>query len=309
MPAESPGPPTGVIFDIQRYSIHDGGGIRTLVFFKGCPLACVWCCNPESQSPVPELTVNAARCIRCGLCAAACPANAIPDAEAATVVPDRVRCTTCGACVEVCPTAGRTLRGRAVTVENLLREIERDTIVYRASGGGVTVSGGEPLLQSAFAAELLRTCRERGIHTAMETCGHASWVDFAQVLRYTDTVLFDIKHVDNEAHRRVTGVGNAVILANLRRAAASGAQIIVRMPLIPGCTADASTVRAVADLARELRIPELHLLPYHGLGEAKYQAMGKRYPVPGAPQLTAEQIHELKAIAEATGGVVVRVGG
>lgn len=309
MPEAPTDPRTGIIFDVQRYSIHDGAGIRTLVFLKGCPLRCWWCCNPESQSPATELAVNPVRCIRCGLCADACPADAIPFAEEGTVSPDRARCTTCGACVDVCPMAGRTLHGRVVTVDGLLREVERDRIFYRASGGGVTVSGGEPLLQAAFVADFLRACRERGIDTAIETCGHVPWEDFARVLAHTDTVLFDIKQVDAAAHRRLTGVDNGLILANLRRAAECGARIIVRMPLIPKCNADPDTIRAVADLARGLAIAELHLLPYHGLGEAKYHALGKRYLLPPFDPIPAERIQEFKSIAEASGGLSVRLGG
>jgi pyruvate formate lyase activating enzyme len=300
---------TGVIFDIQRYSIHDGAGIRTLVFLKGCPLCCLWCCNPESQSLLTELAVNPARCIRCGLCAEACPAHAIPFEEEGSVSPDRMRCTRCGACVSVCPMSGRTLQGRVVTIDDLLREVERDSIFYRASGGGVTVSGGEPLLQASFVADFLRACHERGINTAIETCGYASWDDFARVLASTDTVLFDIKHVDREAHRRLTGIDNDLILANLRRAAKSTARIVLRMPLIPEHTACPATVRAVADLARALGISELHLLPYHSLGEAKYEALGRQHPFADLHQVPPEQIHELKSIAEASGGLSVRIGG
>lgn len=300
---------TGVIFDIQRYSIHDGNGIRTLVFLKGCPLRCRWCCNPESQSSAPELAVNSARCIRCGLCADACPAEAIPFKTGGDVTPDRDRCRTCGACVNVCPMAGRTMHGRVVTVAELLKEVERDTVFYRASGGGVTVSGGEPLLQATFVADFLQACHQRGIDTAIETCGYAPWEDFARVLMHTDTVLFDVKHPDGETHRSLTGVGNELILANLRRAAQNPTRIVLRMPLVPGYTADKSTVRAVADLARSLGISELHLLPYHGLGEAKYQALGRGYSLAEVQQVSLEQIGELKSIAEEDGGVTVRVGG
>jgi pyruvate formate lyase activating enzyme len=205
--------------------------------------------------------------------------------------------------------AGRTLHGRVVTVDDLLREVERDILFYRASGGGVTVSGGEPLLQAPFVADFLRACRQRGIDTAVETCGYAPWEDFARVLGYADTVLFDVKHPDGEAHRLLTGVGNELILANLRRAAQSPARIILRMPVIPGYTADADTVRAMADLARVLGISELHLLPYHRLGEAKYNALGRGYSLADLQQISPEKLGELKSIAEADGEVSVRIGG
>lgn len=300
---------TGRIFDIQRYSIHDGAGIRTLVFLKGCGLSCPWCCNPESQSFAVELAVNSGRCIHCGLCAEACPVDAIPFGTAGEVVPDRLRCQTCGACVLACPMACRTLYGRVVSVDDLVREVERDALFYRASGGGVTVSGGEPLLQASFVADFFSACRQHGIDTALETCGYARWEDFARVLTYTDTVLFDIKHLDGEAHRRLTGVGNELILANLRRATQSAARIILRMPLIPGYTMEPTNVRAVANLARELGISELHLLPYHGLGERKYEALGKHYPLADFEQIPLEQIRELKSITEENGGLSVRIGG
>jgi len=191
----------------------------------------------------------------------------------------------------------------------VLREVERDQIFYRTSGGGVTISGGEPLLQAAFVAELLKACRRHGIDTAIETCGHAPWEDFALVLAHTDTVLFDIKHVDTIAHRRFTAVGNELILANLRRAVSSGAGVVLRLPLVPGYNADADTVRAIAALARELGIAELHLLPYHRLGESKYQALGRGSLLQGLTPPSAEEIQGLKRIAENSAGLTVRVEG
>lgn len=299
----------GMIFDIQRFSIHDGSGIRTLVFMKGCPLDCLWCCNPESQSTTPELMLFPSRCIGCGACREACQNQAVAPGGAGVLVTDRSLCRVCGRCVEVCPVEARALRGRVISVEEVLREVERDEIFYRTSGGGVTVSGGEPLLQAAFVAELLKACRCQGISTAIETCGHAPWEDFVLVLAHTDTVLFDIKHVDPIAHRRFTGVGNELILANLGRVVRSGTHVVLRLPLVPGCTADADTVRAVATLARELGIAELHLLPYHRLGESKYQALGRSYLPQGLTPSSAEEMQGLKRIAEDGTGLTVRVGG
>ena len=301
--------PQGLIFDIQRFSIHDGSGIRTLVFLKGCPLRCDWCCNPESQSPTPELALYLARCIGCGACHEACPNRAVSRDGAGGFPTERTLCEICGRCVEACPAEARVLRGRRASVEEVLREVERDDLFYRRSGGGVTVSGGEPLLQAAFVAELLRACRQRGIGTAVETCGHAPWEDFARVLAHTDTVLFDIKHADPVAHRRFTGVGNELILANLRRAVESGIRVVLRLPLVPGVNADAGTVRSIATLARELGIDELHLLPFHRLGESKYQALGLSNPLEHLTPPSTEEMEMLKRVAEEGGTLSVSIGG
>jgi pyruvate formate lyase activating enzyme len=299
----------GLIFDIQRYSIHDGSGIRTLVFMKGCPLHCRWCCNPESQSTIPELALFPSRCIGCGSCREACQDAAVTPEESGGFVTDRSLCQTCGRCVEACPTDARVLRGRRASVADVLSEVERDQIFYRTSGGGVTISGGEPLLQATFTAALLKACRDRGIDTAIETCGQAPWEDFTLVLAHTDSVLFDIKHVDTITHRRLTGVGNELIFANLRRVARSGARVVLRLALVPGYNADADSVRGVAALARELAIAELHLLPYHRLGESKYRALGRSYPLQDFTALSVEEIHGLKRLAEDGTGLSVHVGG
>jgi pyruvate formate lyase activating enzyme len=301
--------PQGMIFDIQRYSIHDGSGIRTLVFMKGCPLDCLWCCNPESQSTTPELALFPSRCIGCGSCLEACQGKAVRPDKAGGFTTERSFCHTCGRCVEVCPAVARALHGRLASVEEVLCEVKRDQIFYRTSGGGVTVSGGEPLLQAVFVAALLKACRREGIDTAIETCGHGSWEDFALVLAYTDSVLFDIKHVDTIAHRRLTGVGNELILANLRRVVECGARVVLRLPIVPGCNADPDSVRAVAALARGLGVVELHLLPYHRLGESKYQALGRSCPLGGLAPPSAEEINRLKRISEDGDGLAVRVGG
>jgi pyruvate formate lyase activating enzyme len=298
-----------MIFDIQRFSLHDGAGIRTLVFMKGCPLRCPWCCNPESQLPAPELMLFPSRCLACGACREVCEHQAVVPDPAGGFATERSRCRACGRCVEACPTGARALRGRLVSVREVLDEVERDEIFYRSSGGGVTVSGGEPLFQAAFVADLLQACRRQGINTAVETCGHAPWEDFLLVLDHTDTVLFDIKHVDPTAHRRSTGVGNELILANLRRAVTRGAHVVLRLPLVPGFNTDPDAVRAVASLAREWGIAELHLLPYHRLGESKYQALGRRCLSSGPAPPSAGEIAGLKRVAAEGAGLTVRVGG
>jgi pyruvate formate lyase activating enzyme len=297
---------SGLVFDIQRFSLHDGGGIRTLVFLKGCPLHCPWCCNPESQLMAPELLLAPARCIGCGACRAACPQGVAADASSPL---DRSRCLVCGACASACPTGAREVRGRWMRVAEVLREVERDRLVYRASGGGVTVSGGEPLQQPTFVAGLLRACRLRGLHAVLETCGHAPGEECRAVFALADAVFFDVKHLDPVVHQRATGVGNEQILGNLRSAAETGVRLVIRMPLIPGFNAEASTVRDVAALARDLGVCDLHLLPYHALGEAKHTALGRRYLLPGLGTPSADSLRQLVRAAESVGPLRVRLGG
>jgi len=299
----------GLIFDIQRFSIHDGSGIRTLVFMKGCRLQCLWCCNPESQLVTPEVMRFPSRCIGCGSCREACPHTAITSDPAGAFAIDRSRCQVCGRCVEACPTRARVMCGQWLSVGEVLDEVRRDEIVYRVSGGGVTISGGEPLLQAAFVADLLNACRRESFNTAVETCGYAPWENFALVLDQTDSLLFDIKHVDPVAHRRFTGVDVEPVLANLRQALRRGTQVVLRLPLVSGCNADISSVRAVASLARELGIAELHLLPFHRLGESKYPALGRIAPASNLRPPSMEELHDLKQAAEDGTGLTVRVGG
>jgi len=262
----------GLVFDIQRYSIHDGPGIRTVIFLKGCPLRCQWCSNPESQSGAIELEFRSALCEHCGQCIPACPENAIhPDPF---ITPDEkidyLRCDLCGECARVCPTGALHLIGQEYAAEEILEQVLKDVAFYRRSGGGVTLSGGEPFFQSEFSLELLRLCYERGIHTAVETTGQVNWTVLANSLPFTDLFLFDLKHLDAQVHKQFTGVSNATILDNLNRLAEAGAHIIIRIPLIPGVNLDDEHLRAVGELASRLAINEIHLMPFHQFGRDKY---------------------------------------
>ena len=295
--------PTGTVFDVQRYSIHDGPGIRTVVFLKGCPLRCWWCSNPEGMTRRPQALFLEASCQRCGKCLTVCPEEAVnPDlGPGAPWRIDRGRCTDCGLCVEACPHGGLRLAGREVTAEEVIREVERDRPFYRRSGGGVTLSGGEPLAQPAFAASLLAACHARNIHTTLETCGYAPWEDLERVLPYADLVLLDLKHLDDSVHRRVTGSSNALILKNARAMAQKGTPLILRLPLIPGMNADMGHVDAVGRFAVEIGAAELHLMPFHQLGRDKYRRLDLPYCFGDIPPLeTTEEGRALLSAARAT---------
>jgi pyruvate formate lyase activating enzyme len=270
---------TGVVFDIQRYSIHDGPGIRTVVFLKGCPLRCLWCCNPESQQAYPEVEFRERLCQHCGTCLSACPLGAINPDLWLTTGPkiNLALCDNCGMCVERCPNGALRMVGQRRSVDEVLREVLRDAAYYRRSGGGVTLSGGEPMALPAFVTELLEACYQRNVHTAIETTGCVSWSLYEQVLPFTDLFLYDLKHVDCEAHRQLTGVPNTTILENARRLARAGASIILRVPLIPGCNLDDAHLSALADFAASLNVLEVHLMPFHQLGKDKYRRLSRSY--------------------------------
>jgi pyruvate formate lyase activating enzyme len=262
----------GRVFNIQRYSLHDGPGIRTVVFLKGCPLRCAWCCNPESIERGPHITFNPQKCIGDGRCVEACPTGA-RDAEGYHVE----LCTFCGRCVEACPTEALELVGRDMSVEEVLQEVEKDRLFYESSGGGVTLSGGEVLAQKNFAVQLLEACRKRMLHTAIETSGFAPWDQVREVAEACNLVLYDLKHMDPVMHERYTGVSNELILENARRLADFKEELIFRVPLIGGVNTDEENVRALARFVKRTPVREVHLLPYHRLGESKYAKLGREY--------------------------------
>ncbi len=301
---------SGVTFNVQGYSIHDGPGIRTTVFLKGCPLRCFWCQNPESQRTSPEIFFAADKCTGCGKCISACSAGAITLAGGKART-DRERCGGAAACVSACPVGARNQIGRAVTPEEIFAEVAEDTLFYEQSGGGVTLSGGEPLFHSPFAAELLRLCKRAGIHTALDTCGYASWINAARVLKHVDLVLYDFKHMDSEQHQLGTGVPNELILENARKIHRElSISMLARIPIIPGYNDSIDNMRATAQfIAQELdsSVP-VHLNPYHRLGEAKVERL-ERSPACAATEPPGDaHMADIKRLFESFGLSVV-IGG
>lgn len=297
----------GTIFHLARFAIHDGPGIRTVVFLKGCPLRCWWCHSPEGQLAGPELLLRRDRCIRCGQCLEACPHGAIRDAGDGfdTLAAE---CALCGTCAAACPTGAREIAGRTVTVHELLSEIERDIVFYDQSGGGVTFSGGEPLAQAAFLEAMLEACRERAIHTAIETSGFAPVDRFQAVAALADLVLFDVKLLDDERHRRVTGVSNRTILENLARLARWHRAVRVRIPLVPGVNDAPADLDAIGRFVASLGLRAVDVLPYHTAGAAKYARLGRPYLLADAPPAAPDTVASAVRALEAS-GLSVHVGG
>jgi pyruvate formate lyase activating enzyme len=297
----------GVVFDIQRFAIHDGYGIRTLVFMKGCPLRCEWCSNPESQHTGREIMFHEEKCIECGACIEACPFGELLEENWPV---DNEQCYGCGSCVDVCYAGARKLVGKWMSVQEVLEVVTRDLVFYRQSGGGVTVGGGEPTLQASFVSELLKECSAAGVHTAVETCGHASWERFSRVLEHTDLLLFDLKHMNTEKHRRRTGVGNERILDNAVRAADQVREMIIRLPLIPDFNDSAEHIRDLATFIQQKlpRVSRIDILPYHSMGESKMVQLGRDYPLKGLRTLTREDIRKTEELLQSFGFDVVRGG-
>jgi pyruvate formate lyase activating enzyme len=264
----------GTIFQIQRWSVNDGEGIRSTVFFKGCPLRCQWCANPESWNGRPEVLYFRERCSGCGRCATVCPTGAAILVSGKSEL-DRTRCTACFQCCEVCPTGARKRMGSTVSVGEVLAVIERDAIFYRESGGGVTFSGGEPFAQMEFLRQLATACQRLGIDTAVETSGYFDWEQARDIIARLDAVFVDIKHMDDEVHTARTGVSNRRILANVAAISRLNPNTIVRVPLIEEVNATEQNIRSLAKFLREhTQVAGVELLPYHDFGEAKYNAVG-----------------------------------
>ncbi|MCK5821581.1 MAG: glycyl-radical enzyme activating protein [Bacteroidales bacterium] len=299
---------TGLIFDIKPYSINDGPGIRITLFLKGCPLNCVWCHNPESISPHVQKMYSKSKCIGCGACVDECPVNALtltPDG----IVTDTDLCTLCGRCADVCPTLAIEMSGKQATVEDMMKVIRKEALTLDQSNGGVTISGGEPMMQSDFLIELLDAIGEEGLHRAVDTTGFVKTETLLEVAKRTELFLYDLKSMDPEVHKKYTGVGNEKILSNLKILAESGASIRVRIPLIKGVNSDQANIRASAQFLAGLpvRIP-VDILPYHDIAIMKHEKLGQKYQQdelqePGASEIEGiiQQFAEL--------GITARVGG
>ncbi len=304
---------TGLIFDIQRFSVHDGPGIRTTVFLKGCSLRCFWCHNPEGLRMTPEVQFLPNRCIACGACVVACEHGGQHLDEHGRSF-TRERCVACGKCVEACVAEALNLAGRHVTDTEVVAEVLRDRVFYEASDGGVTLSGGEPALQPDFARAILARCKAEGLHTAIETCGNVPWENLAMLLPFTDLVMMDLKQMDAEKHRAATGVGNERILANARRLAGMRVPLLLRTPVVPGVNDTPAEIAAIAAFIAELVSLRAgagngvgptdiswELLPFHRLAADKYRSLGLEYRARDLNPPPRELLAVLSEVAHASG--------
>lgn len=299
-------PDQGSIFLIQSYSTNDGPGIRTTVFIKGCPLKCLWCHNPESANSFPELMIHDDRCIGCRKCLEICPVKAISFHPEKGRRINRKRCNRCLECVAVCPAKSLTAVGEIMTVEQVMAEILKDELFFNRSGGGVTVSGGEPLSQGPFVLKLLMACKERGLHTALDTSGYGSWSVLENLLDYLDLIMFDVKHMDPKAHTRGTGKSNVLPISNLRRIPRD-IKVWIRLPLIPGYNDSTENLNKVIALTRETGAEKISLLPFNRYGDGKYLNLGRKIPFPGINPFIRKKIEEFRAHLERS-GLPVTVG-
>lgn len=282
-----------MIFNIQKCSIHDGHGLRTLVFFKGCPLRCKWCANPESQKYGFEIMEAQNKCIGCGACIKVCTLGCIEKQEDGLRI-DRAECTECFACTERCYAEAKYKIGKEYTTEELYKEIEKDKIFYTINGGGVTFSGGEPLTQPKDLTAIAKLCNQRGIDVAIESCGMGDYEEFRSALPYINSMFMDIKHIDSDKHKELTGAGNELILENIRRIAEFGIPITIRTPVIPGLNDTEENICGIAEFIKEIpQIKEYELLVYHQLGVSKYAALGREYTLKNVNPPTDEEIRRL----------------
>lgn len=302
-------PEFGLISTVQKYSTKDGPGIRATVFFKGCPLGCLWCSNPELIRPVPDLLYTHQKCVQCGTCVRVCPRAALGQDENGWIRVDRSHCDACGECVDACPQGALELVGKLVSMTELAAELLKDRIFYQTSSGGVTFSGGEPLWQSGFVAQLAARIKKEGIHTALDTAGDVGWCRFEEVLDSIDLVLYDIKAIDRGLHRQLTGKDNDLILANARMLAQRGTPVHIRLMLVPGLNDSVDELHARMRFVVELpNVRQVDVLPYHRYGQGKYARLGLDYSL---EELAEYNPSDLTAITELVNsyGIPTTVGG
>lgn len=284
-----------MIFNIQKCSIHDGSGLRTLVFFKGCPLRCPWCANPESQSYECDIVEYLSKCIGCGMCRKRCPVSAIGEDGRI----DRERCLkNCTACTDICYAEARRNVGKTYSIDELFEEIKKDKVFYDIKGGGVTFSGGEPLTHGKYLEQIARKCRENRINVCVESCGCSKFESFEGALPYIDAMFLDIKLIDSEKHKEITGFGNEQILENIRRISEYGIPITIRTPVVPGYTDSPENIAGIARFVSTLpSVSEYELLVYHNLGESKYGALGRDYALKGVTPPAEKEMRALTKLA------------
>lgn len=295
----------GLIYNIQRYSIHDGPGIRTTIFLKGCPLRCLWCQNPESIKSFPELGYSESKCVKDYACIKACTRKALKTVgEGHPIRIERKLCRTCREhnCVDACYNQALKVIGEYLTLDYVIKEIKQDALFYRNSNGGVTLSGGEPLNQPLFTRNLLKACKEKGFHTVLETSGYAEWDILKKILEFVDLVLYDIKYFDSKNHLKLTGVPNEKILQNLRSIVSEvDTPVIARIPVIPNYNDSEENITETARFLKDIGLKEVNLLPYHKLGIGKYKTVGKRYLLKKAEVPSDEHLDHLKRLIETHG--------
>lgn len=298
----------GCIFNIMKYSIHDGPGIRTTVFMKGCPLKCWWCHNPESQQLKPQLVRFADRCIGCGKCAEACETGAIIIDDKKMRV-DMTKCTSCGKCAEVCYAGAMEMAGKTMTAAEVVKEVDKDSIFYEESGGGVTFSGGEPFIQPEFLKEMLIGCKKKGIHTTVDTCGLVKRDTLVELSEYIDLFLYDLKTMDNFKHKKYIGASNEIILENLKELTKLGKRIFIRIPIIPGINDDDENIDAIGNFISTLNcIEQINILPYHNIAMEKYKRLGEEYSLAGIKAPSDERMAEIEGKLKIY-GFKVKIGG
>ncbi len=289
------------IFEIERYATKDGPGIRTVVFFKGCNLKCAWCQNPESQRFEKEIMYYNNSCTKCGKCMVICPNEAIHLDEKFGFITNPERCTTCGLCVDQCIYGARAVMGKEYTPEQLFEIVKRDLDFFRESGGGITVSGGEPLLNVDFLVDFFDLCKTLGIHIAIETAGNVPWETFNKLIPKTDLFFFDVKHIDADQHRFWTGVSNQKILDNLERLSKNAKDIIIRIPVIPGVNNDEDVLKRIFEYVKEMDLKNIELLPYHRLGLTKYSGLGRPYKLESLESMELVDLEKFVELGKAIG--------